>query len=228
MTSTIRTHRQPLRTTSGVAAATLLAAVLAGCSSGVSKPSGDISGAQTAAPTTAAPSPSAPATQAAGAPEIKLPADLTVEVQFKPSGDAVKDKVGADLAYALRAFNEAQAVGDINTPGMVFAYTGTAGGYMKQAVDQLTSRQQTVTGLDRYYALTVEVKEAGKAVVAYCEDQSKSFAKEKASGKVLATTPSIADFTDWTMGMELAADKGVWRVASPVAEKGSARCQNAA
>ncbi len=228
MTTTIRTNRQPLRTISGAAAVALSVAVLAGCSSGGSKPSGDISGVQNGAPTTAEPSPSPTLTQAAGAPEIKLPADLTVDIQFKPSGDATKDKVAADLAYALKAFNEAQAVGDINTPGMLYAYTGTAGGYMKQAVDQLTSRGQTVTGNDRYYALTVEVKETGKAVVAYCEDQSKSYAKEKASGKVLTTTPSINDYTDWTMGMELAADKGVWRVASPVAEKGSTRCQSAA
>ncbi|GAA2810696.1 hypothetical protein GCM10010441_39190 [Kitasatospora paracochleata] len=227
MTSTTRTHHLPLNAVSGAAAAALLVAVLAGCSSSGSKASSDITGAQSAPPTTASASPSPTAAQPAGAPPIALPDDVIVNLEFKPSGDATKDKVSADLSYALKAFNEAQAKGDINLPSMLYSYTGTAGAYMKQAVDQLTSRNQTITGTDRYYALTVDVKDTSHAVVAYCESQAASYAKDKASGKVLTTTPGINDFTDWTMSMEL-SDKGVWRVATPLAEKGSTRCQSAA
>ncbi|MGW4894849.1 hypothetical protein ACWEQL_21655 [Kitasatospora sp. NPDC004240] len=224
MTNAIRRHA--MRTTSAAAAAVLLVGILAGCSSSGSKPSSDITGAQSGPTTaTASATPSPAATQLRSAPPIALPQDFTVQVDFKPSTDAVKDKVAQDLSYALKAFNEAQAKGDINTPGMLYAYTGTAGAYMNQAVQQLKSKGLTITGTSRYYALTVEPKDATHAVVAYCEDQSKGYAKEVSTGKVLTTTPSINDYTDWTVGLEL-SDKGVWRVASPLAEKGSTRCQS--
>ncbi|MFF4343203.1 hypothetical protein ACFY00_25150 [Kitasatospora sp. NPDC001540] len=218
-----------MHTTTKFIAAAATAAVLVGasaCTSGKPKASADITGAQSTSPSPSASASPSP-TQSVGAPEITLPADYSVDVQFKPGGDAVKDKVAADLSYALRAFNEAEATGDINRPGMLFAYTGFAGGYMNQAVSQLNSRGQTVTGSTRYYALTIEVKDPKTVAAAYCEDQAKAYAKDRASGQVRTTTPSINDYTDWTMGLTL-SDKGVWQVSSAQAEKGSTRCQSAA
>ncbi|WP_331727369.1 hypothetical protein OG871_40205 (plasmid) [Kitasatospora sp. NBC_00374] len=218
------------KTTKLIASAVAAAAVIAGaagCSSDGKKAGGDITGAQSTSPTASASASASPTpTSAPGAPAITLPADVAVDIQFKAGDDPVKKQAADGLTYALRAFTEAAATGDINRPGMVYAFTGTAGAYMNQALTQLNSRGQTITGTDRYYALTVDLKDPKTAVTAYCEDQSKSFAKDKASGKVLTTTPSINDYTDWTTALTL-SDKGVWQVSSTQAEKGSTRCQSA-
>ncbi|MFD9125418.1 hypothetical protein [Kitasatospora sp. NPDC059571] len=217
------TKRIKLLTTAAAAAAVLASATA--CSSSSSTNGGDITGAQSTAPTASASTTPSP-TQAPGAPAIALPSDYTVNVDFKTGDDATKNKAADGLAYALRAFNEAEATGDINRPAMVYAYTGTAGAYMNQAVSQLKSRNQTINGADHYYALAVDVKDSSHVVAAYCEDQSKAYAKDKTSGKVLTTTPSINDYTDWTTALTL-SDKGVWQVSSTQAEKGSTRCQGA-
>jgi hypothetical protein len=215
------------RRTAALCCAALAMAAAAGCSSSKSTDSGDISGARTAPPSSSPTSSLSPTpTQPAGAPEIMLPTDYTVAIQFKPGDDAIKKQAADGLSYALRAFNEAEATGDINRPAMVYAYTGTAGAYMNQAVQQLSSRNQTISGADRYYALTLDVKDPKTVVAAYCEDQSKAFPKDKASGKVLTSTPSINDYTDWTTTLTL-TDKGVWQVSAAQAEKGSTRCQSA-
>ncbi|MFB7376554.1 hypothetical protein ACFC6U_01685 [Kitasatospora purpeofusca] len=220
------------KTTRTLAAAVAAAAVLAGasaCASEGKKGGGDIAGVQSTAPTatpsatTATPTP----TQDPGAPAISLPADYTVDIQFKPGDDPVKKAAADGLAYALRAFNAAEATGDINHPAMVYAFTGAAAGYMNQAVTQLNSHNQTISGANRYYALTVDTKDPKTVVAAYCEDQSKAYAKDKATGKVMTTTPGPNDYTDWTTGLTL-SDKGVWQVSSTQAEKGSTRCQSAA
>ncbi|MEV7123729.1 hypothetical protein [Kitasatospora griseola] len=216
-------------TTKLLAAAVSAAAVLAGvtaCGSNGKKAGGDISGAQTAAPTASAAATASP-TQASGAPAINLPSDLTVAVDFKPDDDATKKAAADGLAYALRAFQEAAATGNTDSPAFLYSYSGTGAAYMVGGIKQLSSKGFTTTGATRYYALTLDIKDATHAVAAYCNDESKAFAKDKASGKVQETTPGITDYTDWTTALEL-SDKGVWRVTTTQAEKGSTRCQQAA
>ncbi|MFJ5120936.1 hypothetical protein [Kitasatospora sp. NPDC088548] len=209
------------------AAVALLAAAAVGCTSGSKSPGSDINGAQSGTPSaSASPSPSASATQPAGAPVVTLPADLTVDVAFPPSGDAAKDAVAQGMTYALRAYNAAFAAGDGQAPAFQYAWDGMARPYMADIIQQLASRGQTITGSTRYYAPTITVKDATHAAFTYCEDQSKGFPKDKATGKVTPSTPSIKDYTEWNTGLELSA-QGVWRVTQAAGEKGSQRCQNA-
>ncbi|MER5638208.1 hypothetical protein ABT095_14765 [Kitasatospora sp. NPDC002227] len=209
------------------AAVALLAAAAVGCGSSPKSPASDISGAQSGAPSTSAsPSPSASAAQPAGAPVVTLPADLTVDVAFPASGDQAKDAVAQGMTYALRAYNAAFAAGDGQAPAFQYAWDGMARPYMANIIQQLASRGQTITGATRYYAPTITVQDATHAAFTYCEDQSKGYPKDRATGKVLPSTPSIKDYTEWNTGLELSA-KGVWRVTQAVGEKGSQRCQNA-
>ncbi|GAA4981592.1 hypothetical protein GCM10025734_02120 [Kitasatospora paranensis] len=196
---------------------------------GSSKPAGDgtISGAGTAPPTSASSTPASPtATLPPGAPEVALPADLKVTVQFPATGDAGKDAVAQSLTYALRAFNGALAKGDLQDPAFKYAYDGMARPYMANMIDQLVKRNQTVTGETRYYAPTITIQDATHAAFTYCEDQSKGYAKDKSSGKVLTSTPSVRDYTEWNLGLEKST-QGVWRVTQTLGEKGSTRCQKA-
>lgn len=210
------------------AAVALLAAAAVGCTSSSKSPASDINGAQSSTPTTtsASPTPSASATQPAGAPVVTLPADLTVDVSFPASGDATKDAVAQGMTYALRAYNAAFAAGDGQAPAFQYAWDGMARPYMAAIIQQLAGRGQTITGTTRYYAPTITVTDATHAAFTFCEDQSKGFPKDKVTGAVLPSTPSIKDFTEWNTGLELSA-QGVWRVTQTVGEKGSQRCQSA-
>jgi len=222
LTSTHLQTIRPMRITAMAGAAALIAMAVAGCGSSGNK-GGDITGVQTGSPTAAA-SPSPSASAPAGAPPIALPSDLTVEIQFKPSGDASKDAVSEALGYALKAYNEGMAKGDPQTPAVKYAYYSTGGAYMANIINQLVGRNQTITGTSRYYAPAVTVNDATHAVVNFCEDQTKGFAKDKATGKVLTTTPSLTDYWAWNMGLEQV--DGVWRVAHAEGTKGSQQCQN--
>ncbi|MEV7775420.1 hypothetical protein [Kitasatospora sp. NPDC086791] len=222
----ITTHHHARRlAVLGCAALALVAA--AGCSSSKSNPSGDISGAQTTVPTVAASStaPSSTPTAPAGAPAVTLPADLKVTVQFPATGDATQDAVAQGLTYALRAYNSAFAKGDPQDAAFVYAYDGMARPYMADIIGQLAKRNQTITGETRYYAPVITVKDTTHAAATYCEDESKGYPKDKTSGQVQQSTPSVRDYTEWNLGLELST-QGVWRVTQALGEKGSTRCQN--
>ncbi|MEV8099301.1 hypothetical protein [Kitasatospora sp. NPDC085879] len=213
------------RRTAALCCAALALAAAAGCSS--SKSSDSITGARTAPPSLAASAaPSPTATRPAGAPEVTLPADLKVTVQFPATGDAAKDAVAQSLTYALRAYNGALAKSDPQDAAFKYAWDGMARSGMADMIGQLVGRNQTVTGETRFYAPTITVTDADHAAATYCEDQSKGYAKDKASGRALTTTLSIRDFTEWNLGLEKSA-QGVWRVTQARGEKGSTRCQKA-
>ncbi|WP_159401060.1 hypothetical protein [Streptomyces sp. NRRL B-24484] len=216
------------RTRQAAALGCALLAVTAAAACTSSKPAGDgtISGAQSAPPSAATASASPTPSLPAGAPEVVLPADLKVTVAFPATGEADKDAVAQSLTYALRAFNGALAKGDLQDPAFKYAYDGMARPYMANMIDQLVKRNQTVTGETRYYAPTITIQDATHAAFTYCEDQSKGYAKDKSSGKVLTSTPSVRDYTEWNLGLEKSA-QGVWRVTQTLGEKGSTRCQNA-
>lgn len=224
----IATSHRAAHRAAALCCAALALATTAACTSDA-KPSGNgtISGAQTApATTSASPTASPTPTQPAGAPEITLPADLKVTAQFTATGDADKDNVAQSLTYALRAYNGALAAGDARTAAFTYSWDGMARPYMANIIGQLVQRNQTITGETRYYAPTVTVTDANHAAATYCEDQSKGFPKDRATGQVSASTPSVRDYTEWNVGLEKSA-QGVWRVTNALGEKGSTRCQSA-
>ncbi|GJF34973.1 hypothetical protein KNE206_76730 [Kitasatospora sp. NE20-6] len=220
--------RRSMRRTAALCCALLAVTAATACSS--SKPAGDgtISGAQSAPPPSASSAPaSPPATLPPGAPEVVLPADLKVTLQFPGTGDAGKDAVAQTLTYALRAYNGAFAAGDAKNAAFVYAWDGMARPYMANIIGQLVQRNQTITGETRYYSPTFTITDATHAAAAYCEDQSKGYPKDKASGKVLTSTPSVRDYTEWNLGLEKSS-QGVWRVTQALGEKGSTQCQQKA
>ncbi|MFB7674114.1 hypothetical protein ACFC26_22145 [Kitasatospora purpeofusca] len=218
------------RRTAALCCAGLALTAAAACSSSKPATDGTINGAQSASPTTATPTPTATASptasQPAGAPEIVLPADLKVTVAFPATGDADKDSVAQSLTYALRAYNGAFAAGDAQSPAFLYSWDGMARPYMGNIIGQLVGRNQTITGETRYYAPTITVTDATHVAATYCEDQSKGYPKDRTTGQVQTSTPSVRDFTEWNIGLEKSS-KGIWQVTQALGEKGSDRCAKA-
>ncbi|GAA1894756.1 hypothetical protein GCM10009753_24570 [Streptantibioticus ferralitis] len=201
-----------------VALSTAAALLLSACGGGSpSKPSGKIAGAQSNSPTAASPSSAAPK----GAPEIKLPSDVKVEIE-DPSGDPATAEPSADLQYAIRALREGYAQGNGQVPSMLYAYGPDAGIYWSQLIKKFRDQDKTITGTYRYYSMKVKLTSGSTAAGSYCEDQRQAFAKDIKTGKVYKTTPSNDDF--FLNTVKLTKDQGVWKVAEASWKKGDSSC----
>lgn len=169
-----------------------------------------------ATPTTAPPTTAAPA----GAPQIKLPADVKVEIT-DPSG-ADSDPAVAGLKYAILALRDGYAQGSGTVPSMLHSYGMQAGLYWSKLISQFKGEGKTITGTYRYYDLKVTRTSATSRAATYCEDQRQAYAKVIKTGKVLRTTPSKDDF--FLNTVQLVEDKGVWKVNNVVWTKGDPSC----
>lgn len=181
----------------------------------------------TSAPATTPPT-SAPATTEApaGAPEIKLPADVHVEIT-DPSAtgeDAATKKAVGDLKYAITALLDGTAQGRGDVPSMTYSYTGSAGAYWSQRITAVRKAGQTITGTYRYYRLDAQASGAGM-LSHYCEDQSKAFGKDLKTNKVKRNVPSEKSYLYYTVNLIKDAG-GTWQVAQVNWTKGAKECLN--
>lgn len=194
--------------------------LLSACGGGDSGTSDKIKGVQTVAPTGSPPTTPA---ASAGAPAIKLPADVKVEIADPaPGKDAETTKAIGDLKYAIRALLDGTARGNGDVPSMTHAYTGVAGAYWTQRITAVRKSGQTITGTYRYYGLDMTLTGAS-GHGHYCEDQSKAFGKNLKTGTV-HTTPVTADsYVYYTVDATRNAD-GTWQISQVNWSKGAKEC----
>ncbi|MER5546140.1 hypothetical protein ABT072_27665 [Streptomyces sp. NPDC002589] len=168
----------------------------------------------------ATPSASAPAEK--NAPHFDLPSDITVKVERQPTGDAAKDAVLRDLAYAAQARQEALTQGE-GTANFSRYYAADAFVYINQQVAAARNKGLTSTGSYRYYDFRVLDLNGQSASARYCEDQRKAYAKEVKTNKVHRTQPSDNDFIQITV--QTAKDsRGDWQVRQVSWKKAVAEC----
>ncbi|MFG2939804.1 hypothetical protein [Streptomyces sp. NPDC048282] len=216
-----------LTTRRRTAVAGLLAALavsVTGCSSdsGNSSANDKIKGADSSESASASPSASESADK--NAPSFAFPSDITVTVDRKSTGDATKDAILRDLAYAAQARLEAFAKGNGQTVNLNRYFAGYARTYWIDRVAQVKKDGLTVTGHYRYFDFAVTDVANGKAAaVRYCEDQSNAYGKVIKTQKVQKTKPSDDDFILNTL--QVAKDSaGDWQVTGQHWKKGDASC----
>ncbi len=187
-------------TVPAAACAISAALLLTGCgSSKTAAPAAPgITGAQSAS---AAPSASPSASPSATpAPTAVLPAGFTIQVDGGPTGDPVKDAVlAANLSYYRAVF---QAVGKQNADDSLYQlWTGqetvlvNARQSTEKYIQAFISGGDSIYGTLRVYDRNVTLTSASKASLTWCEDQTKTFDKVVATGKVLYNAPSRASYT---------------------------------
>ncbi|MFI8302246.1 hypothetical protein ACIF80_02125 [Streptomyces sp. NPDC085927] len=187
------------------------------------KDSDKIAGADTGDEKSASPSESS-APAAGGRPKIDFPSDAKNVFDYEKTGDPVKDAVLADSALSVNSVDEAIFVGSTDTEALGFYNAEKAlSGSITYALRYIKKGDSWV-GETRYFDYKVSLSGANGAYVTYCSDESKSFIKNKKTGKV-ENTPTTADsYVLYNTKLEKRAD-GVWQTTDVASNRGSKECQ---
>ncbi|MCX5204956.1 hypothetical protein OG897_26310 [Streptomyces sp. NBC_00237] len=217
-------RNSPFATACAAIAAALLLTSCGGEGKDAAKPSGAIDGADA---DTAAKKPSAPGTPAPGSaarPPVNLPADVKNVFEGQKSGDPTKDAVLADNAERINAVDDAIVRGTADAKGLGFYNDGDALGTSVTFVQGYVDKKLTWTGTTRYFDRQVTSLKGGTATVAYCSDESRSFLKNRMTGK-LDRTPTSADSYVFYNTQSKKNAQGVWQTTRVISQRGAAKCQ---
>ncbi|WP_339130820.1 hypothetical protein WJM95_18470 [Streptomyces sp. f51] len=172
---------------------------------------------------TASASPSASPSGDADRPEVTLPKDLSDKFENWSTGNAAKDAVLADVGRRVDATNYAIAEGNAELPALGFYYSGTALADAGDWVTSIVKSGYSVTGVNRYYNAKIDLFDSASAGVVYCEDQSKAFAKDRKSGKVIKTAVTAKSYVLYSTRLEK-NKKGVWQTTKLTSQRGHKSC----
>jgi hypothetical protein len=199
-----------------------LAILLPGCGGGGGKgPSTTFTPGGASTPTAAASStPSGPP-----APRITLPSGFTVtfEPPASQGGTPEKQAILRDNEILVKSIWQAVGRGKPTDPLYQQYASGSAAIGLKAYIADFQRRKVTVTGSDRIYDRKVILSSPGQASVTWCEDQSKAYAVERATGKVRVTKPSRQDFAAYAARMK-ATSSGLWMTELLFSKKGDPTC----
>ncbi|MFI0967421.1 hypothetical protein ACH4S8_39435 [Streptomyces sp. NPDC021080] len=168
-------------------------------------------------------SPSVSASGNTDRPDITLPKDLSDSFENWKTGDAAKDAVLADVERRVDATNYAIAEGDAELPALGFYYSGTALADAGDWVTSIVKDGYSITGVNRYYNAKIDLFDSASAGVVYCEDQSKAFAKDRKSSKVIKTAVTAKSYVLYTTRLEK-NKKGVWQTTKLTSQRGHKSC----
>ncbi|AIJ13643.1 hypothetical protein ACN6LC_001164 [Streptomyces violaceoruber] len=211
-----------------LAALTLTAAAaltLSACGSdddGAAKDSDKIAGADTGSETSAAPSPSE--TDTAGRPKITFPSDAKNVFEYEKTGNATKDAALADSTLSVNSVDEAIFEGSTDTKALGFYNAESALSDSITYVSGYINKNHTWVGETRYFDYKVSLSGELEAYVTYCSDESKSFIKDKKTGKV-KDTPTTADSYVLYHAKLAKNAQGVWQTTDIASTRGSKECQ---
>jgi hypothetical protein len=208
------------------------ALLLTACGSGDDKSTDNdkIAGAEqsTATPTKSAePSAAATTENKPDGVDVSLPKDMNLVFDWtKPTN---KNEAAAmdDAANYIRAIYRGVDKRTTNDAAVVAYSTGDGLHYAKTQIDSRVEGGWTATGTRRHYQATTRSAPNGNSVeVAFCVDSSKFYGKEVKTGKVLKSTPSIADFDYFKIVMvKFPTGEGLWQASKVFVEEKAAKCQ---
>lgn len=216
-------NRRP--TLLAVAALTAAAALsLSACGSGDdnSKDKDKIAGADTGSGTS--PSPSASSADTAGRPTIKFPSDARNVFEGQKTGDAKKDAVLADNAQRINSVDDAIFRGAVNTKALSFYSAEGALDSARTFIKGYLDDGRSWEGTTRYFDRQVTFRDDGSAAVVYCSDESKSFLKDRKTGKIEKTPTTSDSYVLYNTKLVKNA-AGVWQTTKVISKRGADQCQ---
>ncbi|MDT9701883.1 hypothetical protein [Streptomyces sp. P17] len=120
--------------------------------------------------------------------------------------------------------DEAIFEGSTGTKPLGFYNTGKALESSITFVQQYIDGGDTWTGVSRYFDYKVTLSGADKVYVTYCSDESKSYIKNRKTGKV-DKSPATADSYVLYNTSLTKNDKGVWQTTNTASNGGDQACQ---
>jgi hypothetical protein len=216
---------------------------LAGCGGSSQKPAVLNSGTASASsasstPTSAATSTSSPSPTAAssttGGVDLSLPADVNLVFDVKPTGDPLKDAAVQGWTDDMRALYKAIMLGDTdpNSPLIANYAMGSGLNSMVFWISGYKKADYVATGTKRYYDIQVldtsSASGAEGATITYCDDESKFFDKDKATGQVHTTQVSLKDYSRITVILGKNPKTGTWMDGNYSEKQGDQQCRTLA
>lgn len=211
-----------------LAAATLTAAAVLSLSAcgggdGDSESNDKIAGAESGDKKRESPSPTA-SDDGIDRPEIKLPKDVKNVFEGGKTGDAKKDAVLADNERRITSMTEAATVDAKEHPALKFYSSGDALLSAADYAQGFHKKGKTFVGTTRYYDREVTFLKDGAAAVTYCKDTSKTYPKDRKTGKVDRSIPeSDQDYSFYNTRLEK-NEGGVWQTTTVLTTTAAKRC----
>ncbi|MEU8603482.1 hypothetical protein [Streptomyces parvulus] len=167
-------------------------------------------------------SPSVP--MAGDRPAIEFPSDAKNVFEDEKTGDSAKDAVLADSALSINAVDEAIFTGSADTKALGFYNVDKALTSSIAYVQGYIDDNDTWIGVTRYFDRQAKFKGTDKAYVTYCSDESKSYIKNKKSGKVDRSPASADSYVLYNTALAK-NPAGVWQTTDISSKRGDAACQ---
>ncbi|MGW6061886.1 hypothetical protein [Streptomyces sp. NPDC055189] len=217
-------RRPALLATAALTVAALLSLSACGGSDGGGSEGGDkIAGAGSGGEQRESPSPTPP-DDGIERPEIKLPKGVKNVFEGGRTGDAKKDAILADNERRINSIDEAITVDAKEHPALRFYSAGEALVSAAYHVQGFYEEAKTFVGTTRYYDREVTFLKGGAAAVTYCEDTSRTYPKDRKTGKVDRSIPeSGQDYAFYNTRLEKNED-GVWQTTSVLTTTAAKRC----
>ncbi|MGW5350061.1 hypothetical protein ACWERV_05985 [Streptomyces sp. NPDC004031] len=230
----MRAHRALTGCAVAVAAA-VAAVATAGCGSSSGSDKGktiDVPSATTAsapASTTPSSSGSRPGAPLTIDPAVALPADVKVVFDWTMPADTAQNAALTAAANYLQAVDHAVVKQNLQDPPLYAHAANTALEHGKDFVRANISGKLTLSGTDRFYLPAFAEGSGGaKATsvgITLCEDQSKLYSKEIATGKVRVTGDDPRNYLGYSLVVvKVATAHPFWQVQGLAVQEGAKQC----
>lgn len=209
------------RTTAVLAAALTAATVTLTSCSGESESgsSGGIKGVQRGGKSS---SPTPTQTGAAKRPKVETPGYQT-KFEGWESSNPKEQAVLNDGRERTRSIDAAVIANDPNYEAFAFYSVQRARQTGKDRIEHFTKSKQTLTGKARYYSPQVSFnKDKGFAVLQYCLDESKAYAKNRKTGKENKTPTTANSYDSYKLRLQK-TKQGVWQTVSVMSDDGGCK-----
>ncbi|MGW2224761.1 hypothetical protein [Streptomyces formicae] len=157
-------------------------------------------------------------------PEVKLPKDVKNVFEGGKTGDPKKDAVLADNERWLNSLIEAVTVDAKDHPALKFYAAGDGLLTSAEYVQGFHENGKSFVGSIRYYDRKVTFLKEGVAAVTYCKDGTKTYPKDRKTGKIDRSIPASANDYAFFNTRVQKNDKGVWQTDSVTSTTGSKKC----
>lgn len=214
------------------AALTATAALfLTACGSGDEKSSANdkVAGAEQGTATLTKPAePSAAAAEVkSDGVDVSLPKDINLVFDWTTPTDKNEAAAMDDAANYIRAIYHGVDKRTSEDAAVIAYSTGGGLHYAETQIDSRVEGGWTATGTRRHYQTTTRSAANGNSVeVTFCVDSSKFYGKEVKTGKVLKSTPSIADYDHFKIVMvKFPTSDHLWQASKVLVETKATKCQ---
>ncbi len=181
----------------------------------------------TAAPATTTPTPTSASAPLKIDPALALPADLKVTFTWSTPADATQAAALSAAANYLQAIDHAVTAQNRNDPPLRAYAADDALAYAQNFVQENVKEKLTVTGTDAYYQPVLTTVSGGGSVdVKLCENQSKAYSKEVATGKVHVTPADDRSYVSYDIVMvKLPTAHAIWQAHTVTVKEKSLQCK---